>query len=113
MNFAHFHRSETRQNAQFFLEGLLSDRPRKNAESIAYRYEQDRNNLQRFIGQTDWDHKVLLQRLAEQVAAKIGEDDGILVFDPSGFEKDGKKCSRSKANCYHTNGLLAMMKSAK
>jgi len=88
--FEHFRRSETRQNAQFFLEGLLSDIPRKNAESIAYRYEQDRNNLQRFIGQTDWDHQVLLQRLAEQVAAAIGEDDGIFVFDPSGFEKDGK-----------------------
>ena len=89
--FAHFRRSETRQNAQFFLEGLLSDLPRKNVESIAYRYEQDRRALQRFIGQTDWDHKVLLQRLAEQVAAEIGEVDGILVFDPSGFEKDGKK----------------------
>ena len=89
--FAHFRRSETRQNAQFFLEGLLADLPRKNVESIAYRYEQDRRALQRFIGQTDWDHKVLHQRLAEQVAAEIGEVDGILVFDPSGFEKDGKK----------------------
>ena len=34
--FAHFRRSETRQNAQVFLEGLLSDLPRKNLESIAY-----------------------------------------------------------------------------
>ena len=40
--FAHFLRSETRQNAQVFLEGLLSDLPRKNLESIAYRYEQER-----------------------------------------------------------------------
>ena len=89
--FAHFRRSETRQNAQFFLAGLLSDIPRKNVESIAYRFEQDRQALQRFVGQTDWDHKPLLQILAEQVATEIGEDDGILVFDPSGFEKDGKK----------------------
>ena len=88
--FEHFRRSETRENAQIFLEGLLSDLPRKNVESIAYRYEQDRQALQRFVGQTDWDHKPLLKRLAEQVGKEIGEDDGILVFDPSGFEKDGK-----------------------
>ena len=87
----HFRRSETRQNAQFFLEGLLSDLPRKNVESIAYRYEQDRQALQRFVGQTDWDHQPLLNRLAEQVAQEIGEADGILAFDPSAFEKDGKK----------------------
>jgi len=89
--FKHFRRSETRENAQFFLEGLLSDLPRKNVESIAYRSEQDRRRLQRFIGETDWDYQPLLQRLAEQVAKEIGEEDGVLVFDPSGFEKHGKK----------------------
>jgi len=89
--FQHFRRSETRQNAQIFLEGLLSDIPRKNIESIAYRYEKDRQALQRFVGQTDWDHKPLLQLLVTQVVEEIGEEDGILVFDPSGFEKDGKK----------------------
>ena len=50
--FAHFRRSETRQNAQFFLKGLLSDLPRKNVESIAYRYEKDRQALQRFGSRT-------------------------------------------------------------
>jgi len=69
--FAHFLRSETRQNAQVFLEGLLSDLPRKNLESIAYRYEQERSGLQRFTGQTDWDHQPLLTRLAEQVAVTM------------------------------------------
>jgi len=86
-----FRRSETRANAQMVLEGLVSDIPRKNVESIAYRFEQDRQALQRFVGQTDWDHKPLLTRLAKQVAKQIGEDDGILAFDPSGFEKCGKK----------------------
>lgn len=88
--FEHFRRSETRENAQLVLEGLLSDIPRKNVESIAYRYERDRQALQRFVGQTDWDHQPLLDKLVEQVAATIGEEDAILAFDPSGFEKDGK-----------------------
>jgi SRSO17 transposase len=89
--FEHFRRSETRQNAQFFLEGLLSDLPRKNVEAIAYRFEQDRQALQRFVGQTNWEHQPMLQLLAQQVATEIGEEDGILAFDPSSFEKDGKK----------------------
>ena len=89
--FEHFRRSEPRANAQLVLEGLVSDIPRKNIEFIAYRFEQDRQALQRFVGQPHWDHTPLLTRLARQVAQQIGEDDGILAFDPSGFEKDGKK----------------------
>ena len=72
-------------------KGLCPTFRGKNIESIAYRFEQDRQALQRFVGQTDWDHKPLLTRLAKQVAKQIGEDDGILAFDPSGIEKDGKK----------------------
>jgi SRSO17 transposase len=64
--FEHFRRSETRDNAQLLLKGLLSDIAKKNVESIAYRYEQDRQALQRFVGQTDWNHKPLLDRLDEQ-----------------------------------------------
>jgi len=88
--FKNFRRSETRAHAQIFLEGLLSDVRKKNIESIAYRSAQDRQALQRFIGQVAWDHKPLLDRLVDQVAAAIGEPDGILAFDPSAIEKDGK-----------------------
>lgn len=89
--FEHFRRSETRDNAQLILEGMLSDIPRKNVESIAYRYGRDRQALQRFVGQLDWDHRPMLDRLVKQVVTEIGEPDAILAFDPSGFEKDGKK----------------------
>jgi SRSO17 transposase len=84
-------RSETRENALVFVRGLLSDLHRKNTESIAYRFGRKRDALQSFIGESPWDHKPLLIELAKQTAKTIGEDDGILAFDPSGFEKDGKK----------------------
>jgi len=84
-------RSETRENALVFVRGLLSDLQRKNTESIAYRFGRKRDALQSFIGESPWDHKPLLLELAKQTAKTIGEDDGILAFDPSGFEKDGKK----------------------
>ena len=38
------------QHAQAYVCGLLSDVERKNVESIAYRFGQNRLPLQRFIG---------------------------------------------------------------
>ncbi len=84
--FEYLPRTESRENATLFVKGLLSDIKRKNIEAIAYRFGQDRRALQRFIGQAEWDHQVILDRLAKQAAKLYGEEDGILAFDPSGFE---------------------------
>ena len=82
-------RREPKQNAQIYISGLLSDLGRKNVESIAYRYDQDRRALQRFIGSAPWDHKPLQEELAKQIGAEFGEDDGVIVFDPSAHKKCG------------------------
>jgi SRSO17 transposase len=89
--FEHLPRSESRENATMYVQGLLSDLERKNVESIAYRFGQPRRALQRFIGEADWDHKIIFNSIAQHAAKLYGEEDGILVFDPSGFEKDGKQ----------------------
>ncbi len=83
-------REEQRQHAQTYLGGLMSDLEKKNSESIAYRYDQDRQGLQHFIGAASWDHQPLIEVLAGQVAAEIGTPAGVIVFDPSGFPKQGK-----------------------
>ncbi|MBI1832952.1 MAG: IS701 family transposase [Planctomycetes bacterium] len=72
-----------------YVAGLISDVGRKNAESIAYLHDQDRQPLQKFIGQIPWDHRPHLTELARQVGVEIGEPDGVIVFDPSGFAKKG------------------------
>ena len=89
--FEHLPRSESRRNAALMVQGLLSDLKRKNTESIAYRFGQKARALQLFVGTNGWDHQVILDRLAQQAAKLYGEEDGILAFDPSGFEKEGKK----------------------
>jgi SRSO17 transposase len=86
---ANLKRSEPREHAQVYIAGLLSDLKRKNVESIAYRHDQERVNLQRFIGSATWEHQPLLEELARQVGSELGEDDGVIVFDPSGHEKCG------------------------
>jgi len=82
-------RSERKEHAQVYIAGLLSDLERKNVESIAYRHDQERVNLQRFIGFALWEHQPLLAELASQVGSELGQDDGVIVFDPSGHKKCG------------------------
>jgi SRSO17 transposase len=82
-------RSEQRQHTLDFVCGLISDVDRKNVESIAYRHDQDREELQHFIGQSPWDHRPLILELARQVGRQLGRLDAVLVFDPSGFPKKG------------------------
>jgi len=82
-------RAEQRQNAHHYVQGLLSCLPDKNVESIAYLHDQERQALQKFIGQSPWDHRPLLAELTRQVGAELGEPDGVLVFDPSAFPKKG------------------------
>ena len=81
--------TEQRTHGHEYVSGLVSDLKRKNAEAIAYHPDQDRQPLQKFIGQAPWDHQPLLMELACQVGAEIGEADGVIVFDPSGFPKKG------------------------
>ena len=70
---------------------MLSGLEHKTAEGIAYLLDQDRQPLQRFIGQADWDHRPSLAILAEQVGQRLGDADGVIVFDPSAFAKKGDK----------------------
>lgn len=78
-----------RTNTGHYVQGLLSDLGGKDVESIAYLHDRERQGLQKFIGQADWDHRPLMAELARQVGAELGEADGVLVFDPSAFPKKG------------------------
>lgn len=79
----------TRRHAAEYVGGLLSNLPAKSAEGIAYLHDCERQGLQKFIGQSQWEARPLLDELTRQVAAELGEADGVLVFDPSAFAKKG------------------------
>lgn len=83
-------RKEQVEHAATFVQGLLSDLDAKNTESIAYRFGQERMPLQWFIGVSGWDDKPLRAELVRQVGQELGAEDGVIVFDPSGFPKSGK-----------------------
>src|SRR3990170_1465302 len=80
-----------KRHAEDYLTGLISDLKRKNVESIAYRHDQDRRNLQHFIGCAEWDHRPLMTELVRQVGEKLGEVDVGFELDPSAFPTKGKQ----------------------
>jgi SRSO17 transposase len=79
------------QHAKTYVCGLLSNLERKNVESIAYRFGHSRLPLQAFIGWDEWDDEPLRLELRHQVKTHLGQGDGVLVFDPSGFPKSGRQ----------------------
>jgi SRSO17 transposase len=86
-----FQGQATTQHAHTYVCGLLSNVERKNIESIAYRFGQSRLPLQDFIGCDPWDDAPLREELQYQIRRHLGQGDGVLVFDPSGFPKSGQE----------------------
>src|SRR4030095_12845186 len=85
-----------------YLQGLLSQLPRKNAEAIAAWVDVERQVLQDFIGTVPWDHCPLVTVLVGQVADRLGEPDGIIAFDPSSLPKRGTQSAGVKRQwCSH------------
>jgi SRSO17 transposase len=79
-----------RGHLEEYVAGLVSNVKRKNIETIAYLHEQDRQPLQKFIGQNPWKWQPVIGELARQIGVALGDADGVLVFDPSGVLKQGK-----------------------
>lgn len=82
---------QQRRHVAEYMTGLLSKLERKTGEAIAYLHDQERQGLQKFVGEVPWDHKPLLATLAHQVGEGLGEADAVLVFDPSAFPKKGTR----------------------
>jgi SRSO17 transposase len=82
---------EHRRHAAEYVGGLMSRLEHKTGEGIAYLHDQQRQGIQKFLGEVPWDHQPMLMTLARQVGHELGEPDGVIVFDPSGFPKKGTK----------------------
>jgi SRSO17 transposase len=82
---------QQRRHTVEYLTGLLSKLEHKTGEGIAYLFDQERQGIQKFIGQVPWEDAPLLRTLAAQIGEALGESDGVIVFDPSAFAKKGTK----------------------
>ena len=98
--------SEQRTNAKQYVSGLLSDLNGKDIESIAYLHDRERQGLQKFMGQSEWDYGPLLSELVEQVGTELGAADAVLVFDPSAFAKKGTESVGVQRQCCGRSGKI-------
>jgi SRSO17 transposase len=87
---ARFERAEPRQRALAYLQGLMSDIPRKNGWQLAeYAGEKTPDGMQRLLSTADWDVAGVRDDLRDYVEEEIGTPEGILVIDETGFLKKG------------------------
>ena len=91
---AAFQRSEQREWSVFYLRGQLSAIERKNIEAMVLALLGPDPNavraVQQFIGEGQWNDQVLLSVYQQQVAQCLGETDGVVIVDGSGFPKQGQ-----------------------
>jgi SRSO17 transposase len=89
-----FWRSEQREWAQLYLRGQLSDLERKSIEPMVLRERGKDINavraVQQFIGEGAWDDDRILEQHQRMVAQDLGEPDGTVILDGSGFPKKGE-----------------------
>jgi SRSO17 transposase len=87
-----FIRPEVRQRAQVYLELLLANVPRKNGWQLAeHAGDATPKNIQHFLGRAKWDADEVRDDLQQYVVKHLGEKDGVLIIDETGFLKKGTK----------------------
>ena len=84
-----FYRRELRALAQVVIQGHLSGLERKTAEPIARQVGRHRKPVQHFVGAGAWDDDAVLVELRRHAADEIGDPNGVLTVDTSGFAKKG------------------------
>ena len=87
-----FRRRAAHYHAGAYVRGLLGDVERKNgwqlAEYAGYRHPR---TIQRVLDRSAWDAAAVRDDLRARVVEHLGDPDGVLVVDETGFLKKGTK----------------------
>jgi SRSO17 transposase len=87
-----FARSEARAHAASYLRGLLGRTERKNSWQLAEAAgDVTPYGLQQFLYRATWDPDAVRDDLRDYVVEHLGDPDGVLVVDETGFLKKGTK----------------------
>jgi SRSO17 transposase len=86
-----FARRDTRSHLPKYVEGQLSDLPRKSVEPIALKAGVSVRTLQEFLSQHDWDQNRMVDRVAEIVRTEHASPRSIGIIDETSFVKKGIK----------------------
>jgi SRSO17 transposase len=85
-----FSRSEPRENFFRYSAGQFSKLERKSIEPIALNIQGGKvRSMQRFVSDVVWNETRLLHQYHHIVNEDMGDSNGVLLFDESGFAKKG------------------------
>src|SRR2546430_873477 len=86
-----FARSEPRAHFFDYMVGQFSKLERKSIEPMALHVEGGTiRGMQRFISDVHWDEEQMRWTYRQLVADELGDPEGVLMFDETGFVKKGK-----------------------
>lgn len=86
-----FTRSEPARNLRVYVNGQLSDLPRKSIEPMADRAGVPPRTLQQFLSRAAWDDPLMADRLAQLIARDHAHPRSIGVIDETADPKKGGK----------------------
>ena len=85
-----FLRSEPRTNFFQYMVGQFSELERKSIEPIAMNMGNGKvRSMQRFISDVMWDVNKMLDKYRSMENEDMGDPNGVVIFDESGFVKKG------------------------
>src|ERR671919_1131919 len=103
----HFARREPRRRALAYLKGLLGPVERKNGWQLAeYAGDKTPDGVQRLLATYDWDANLVRDDLRGYVVEHLGDAQGVLVIDETGFLKKGAKSVGVKRQYSGTAGRI-------
>jgi SRSO17 transposase len=87
-----FVRSEPRARVREYVSGLVAGLERKNGWTIAEQAgEGSPDGMQRLLRRADWDVDGVRDDVREYVVEQLGEPEGVLIVDETGFLKKGTR----------------------
>jgi DDE superfamily endonuclease len=102
-----FFRREVRVRARACLGGMLSGLERKTAWSLAeHAGEATPDGMQRLFTTARWDAGRVRDDVRGYVAAALGDPDGVLIGDDTGFEKGGYRSAGVQRQYTGTAGKI-------
>ena len=88
----HFRRGAGHRHAGEYVRGLLGPVERKNGWQLAEHVGHEHpRTIQRVLDRSAWDADAVRDDLRQQVIEQLGDDEGVLVVDETGFLKKGTK----------------------
>ena len=85
-----FGRRESRERSGDYLQAVLvQSQDRRNAENLSESVGVSARGMQRFLTDAPWDDDVVLGRLQEYLASRLGHPEAVWVLDGSDFPKQG------------------------